>query len=294
MLSIDEIRKLAIIALFSDDDLMDTLVLKGGNALTFAYNVSNRASIDVDVSIPADFSDDLSITKRKLDDAFTRTFGDKGHQVFDTALEPKPTTLATALLSFWGGYEYSFKIIAHEKYTRLKSDPEKLRKQATAVREDNKRTFTIDISKYEYCDSKEPFELDGFTIYVYPPLIIIYEKLRALCQQIDAYVQIVPTMRRRPRARDFFDIYSLLENPTTTVDLCVSEHLPLLHAVFNAKKVPLSFLRHLGAGREFHRQGFSAMRDTVSPSVKLETFDFYFDYVMAQIARIIAQGVEKE
>jgi len=51
MLSIDEIRKLAIIALFSDDDLMDTLVLKGGNALTFAYNVSNRASIDVDVSM---------------------------------------------------------------------------------------------------------------------------------------------------------------------------------------------------------------------------------------------------
>ena len=192
------------------------------------------------------------------------------------------------------GYEYSFKIIGHENYTRLKSDLEKLRKQATAVREDNKRTFTIDISKHEYCDSKEPFELEGFTIYVYPPLIIIYEKLRALCQQMEAYASIVPTMRRRPRARDFFDIYSLLENPTTTVDLCASAHIPLLHAVFNAKKVPLSFLHQLGAEREFHRQGFSSMRDTVSPNVKLEAFDFYFDYAMKQISRIIAQGVGKE
>lgn len=290
MLSLDEIRKLTIIALFADDDLMELLVLKGGNALTYAYNVSNRSSIDIDVSIPGDFSVDLDIIKGKLDTALSRTFADAGHRIFDTALEPKPGTLSKRLASFWGGYEYSFKLIEAEKYTRLADDPERLRKQATVVREDKKRTFTIDISKYEYCDSKELRELDGFTIYVYPPLIIIYEKLRALCQQLAAYESIVSTMRRRPRARDFFDIYSLLENPATTIDLCASEHLPLLQAVFGAKKVPLEFLRQLAAEREFHRQNFSAVRDTVSPGVELQSFDFYFDYVMTQVARILERG----
>src|SRR5262249_44928094 len=141
MLSIDEIRKLTIIALFADDDLMETLVLKGGNALTYAYNVSNRSSIDIDVSIPGDFPAALQTIKRKLDDAFTRTFADKGHRVFDTTLQPKPTTLPAHLASFWGGYEFSFKIIEDEKYARFQGELEQLRRQATVVSEGQKRTF---------------------------------------------------------------------------------------------------------------------------------------------------------
>lgn len=48
---IEQIKKLALIALFSDDDLMNTLVLKGGNALDLIYRVDNRASLDLDFSI---------------------------------------------------------------------------------------------------------------------------------------------------------------------------------------------------------------------------------------------------
>ncbi|HET6251016.1 MAG TPA: hypothetical protein VFE47_25225 [Tepidisphaeraceae bacterium] len=36
------IKKLVIIAMFSDDDLMDRLVLKGGNAIDLLYRVSAR------------------------------------------------------------------------------------------------------------------------------------------------------------------------------------------------------------------------------------------------------------
>jgi predicted nucleotidyltransferase component of viral defense system len=32
-IALDEVRRRILIALFSDDELMDTLVLKGGNAL---------------------------------------------------------------------------------------------------------------------------------------------------------------------------------------------------------------------------------------------------------------------
>ncbi len=37
---IDRIKRLAIIALISDDYLMETLVLKGGNAMRMAYELS--------------------------------------------------------------------------------------------------------------------------------------------------------------------------------------------------------------------------------------------------------------
>jgi predicted nucleotidyltransferase component of viral defense system len=48
--SIDRIKRLAIIALISDDYLMETLVLKGGNAMLMAYDLSSRASYDLDFS----------------------------------------------------------------------------------------------------------------------------------------------------------------------------------------------------------------------------------------------------
>jgi hypothetical protein len=40
------IRKIAIIALFSDDVLLEHLVLKGGNAISMIYGIQGRTSID--------------------------------------------------------------------------------------------------------------------------------------------------------------------------------------------------------------------------------------------------------
>jgi predicted nucleotidyltransferase component of viral defense system len=54
-IGIDRIKELVVIAMFSDDELMDRLVLKGGNALDIIHQVSVRASIDVDFSMSDDF-----------------------------------------------------------------------------------------------------------------------------------------------------------------------------------------------------------------------------------------------
>ena len=37
---LEQIKKLAIISVFSDDTLMNTLVLKGGNALDIIYKIA--------------------------------------------------------------------------------------------------------------------------------------------------------------------------------------------------------------------------------------------------------------
>ena len=48
---LERIKKLSIIAMFSDDYLMDILVLKGGNAIDIIYGIASRASLDLDLSL---------------------------------------------------------------------------------------------------------------------------------------------------------------------------------------------------------------------------------------------------
>ncbi len=45
-IDLDEVRRLILIALFSDDELMEALVFKGGNALALIHKVGSRASLD--------------------------------------------------------------------------------------------------------------------------------------------------------------------------------------------------------------------------------------------------------
>jgi predicted nucleotidyltransferase component of viral defense system len=61
-----EVRRLTIVALFSDDLLFEQVVLKGGNALNLVYGLSPRTSLDLDFSLENDFAD--------LDDTCNRIF----------------------------------------------------------------------------------------------------------------------------------------------------------------------------------------------------------------------------
>jgi predicted nucleotidyltransferase component of viral defense system len=72
-ISIDNIKKLVLIALVSDDELMETLVLKGGNALLMAYDLSLRASWDLDFSISEDFKN-IEDAKKRMEDSIVETF----------------------------------------------------------------------------------------------------------------------------------------------------------------------------------------------------------------------------
>ncbi len=49
--SLHDIKKTAIIALFSDDELFKHLVLKDGNALDIIYGIGTRAGFDHDTFI---------------------------------------------------------------------------------------------------------------------------------------------------------------------------------------------------------------------------------------------------
>lgn len=81
-MNFEEIRRRTIVALFSDDALLDELVLKGGNAISLIYGFGNRASLDLDFSIETDFKD-VEDTSRRIFKALDGKFGEVGFTVFD-------------------------------------------------------------------------------------------------------------------------------------------------------------------------------------------------------------------
>ena len=105
-----EVRRLTIVALFSDDHLFEQLVLKGGNALNLVYGLSPRTSLDLDFSIERDFTD-LNDTRKRIFRAVRERFSSVGLVVFDESFEPKPPVPGPNQPPWWGGYELRFKLI---------------------------------------------------------------------------------------------------------------------------------------------------------------------------------------
>jgi len=177
-IDLDTLRKLTVISLFTDNDFIDVFVLKGGNALSIAYGVNDRASMDLDFSMSEDFGMDIDIVNEKLSKALETTFAEEGFVTFDVKLYPTPGIVREEYESFWGGYTLEFKVISRDKYSTLKGDLEAIRKQAAVVDMQQGKKMKIDFSKHEYTDSKTEFDLDGFTVYVYTPIRGPVRKMR--------------------------------------------------------------------------------------------------------------------
>ena len=283
-MSFDEIRKRTIIALFSDDQLTDQLVLKGGNALRLIHRVSPRTSLDLDFSLQTDFPD-FEESRQRIFRVLKDRFDSSGYVVFDESLEPKPRIRGTDIRPWWGGYELKFKIIQREKYERLARRPDKLQMDSLPIGPGQKRVFSVQISKNEYTDGKQEFELDDYRIYVYSLEMLLLEKLRALCQQMKEYeFSSHPTAR----ARDFYDIHLVLTR--TGTDLSTEENADLLRQIFAAKKVPVRLLELLPRYRDFHRQDWAAVVNTVPDD--LPDYNFHFDFVVQQVGRLKALWME--
>jgi predicted nucleotidyltransferase component of viral defense system len=272
-----EIKRLALVAMFSVDELMDVLVLKGGNLLDLVYKVSSRASLDLDFSMAGSFAvEDLPAIKEKVERSLITTFNESDFHVFDVSFTERPLNLPPEGGEFWGGYRVEFKAIELDKYRRIgQADLEGLRRNARVVGPAQQRKFKIDISKFEYCGPKQTSEFDGYTIYVYTPEMMALEKLRAICQQMPEYPVRI---RKSARARDFFDIHTLLTN--FAIKLSAPENVEVLKSVFLAKKVPLRLIGKVCEFREYHRQDYASLASTVRPGTDLRPFDYYFDYVV--------------
>lgn len=282
-LTLDQIKRVAVTAMFADDDLFESLVLKGGNALNLIHRLGSRASIDLDFSMQHDLPEGVDNFCNRVERTLNKTFRQNGYEVFDVKLEEKPKTVSEDMAHFWGGYAVQFKLIPLDLFKQYSPQIEELRKYAVAIGQGQK--FLIDVSRFEYTYGKQEAELDGYRIYVYSPQMIVCEKLRAICQQMPEYGPVIK--RARPgtaRARDFFDIHLLVTK--LCLDVTSTENQETLVGMFDVKKVPLALLGRIEAYREFHRSDFAAVQATVDADTKLEKFDFYFDFVLELVAKL--------
>lgn len=276
------IRKV-IIALFLDDRFFSRLALKGGNAIDIVYGLSGRASRDVDSSLRGrldgqelvEFSDALARS-------FDKVFSDSPYEVFDFRFGEKPSSRSAGAPAFWGGYLAEFKII--ERSRRIGSDLERKRREALKIGKNGAATFSVDFSHSEFIGDTTLAQLDDYDIQVYSPEMIVFEKLRAICQQLPAYEEVSGSQMRRPRARDFFDIHLLAQRQGE--QLFSAEKIQILDSVFEAKQVPLEYLDQIADSREYHRNDFTSVTSTVPKAEELKSFDFYFDYALSLVSRI--------
>lgn len=270
------VKKLTLVAMVADDDLLELLVLKGGNAMDLIYGVSSRSSTDLDFSTAQDIDKDQVLAK--ITRSLVAAFSAEGYTAFDIKMAQRPGTMPEELASFWGGYFVEFKLIQTKRAEALKADLEQMRRQAIIFGDGGK--FTIDISRHEYVAEKQQTNLDGYTLYVYSPEMIVCEKLRAICQQLPDYGEIVQraSVGGKSRARDFVDIDTLVAK--YSIDLGSAHTQRLIREMFRIKKVPLSYLGRVAEMRALHAAEFDTVREAMRPGAKLEPFDCYFDKVL--------------
>lgn len=280
------IRRIAIVAVFSDDVLLEKLVLKGGNALDIVHNIGGRTSMDIDLSIDGSDFEDVGDFRMRIFACLRSRFDSENLLLFDEKFQPKPSELKPGANPKWGGYEIEFKLIEPSLYKKFEGDLEQIRRNATTIWPGQERVFRIDISRNEYCAPKEAAYLDALRIYVYTLPMIVIEKLRAICQQLPDYVQ-----RKYParRARDFYDVYAVVTHGK--IDLFSQETLNLLDHIFAAKDVPIALLTRVSSAREFHRPDWPSVVNS-TPNLNPSDFDFYFDYVQELAACLHAARIK--
>jgi hypothetical protein len=272
-----DIRSLVIVSLFAEDQLLDILVLKGGNAINLIYGYGSRSSLDIDCSIDGDFANPDEVGAI-LHRALQTRFRERGMDVFDFTFRQKPSSPRAEINDRWGGYAAEFKIIDQVQLDRT-GNIEQMRRTALEIGPQHQRTFRVDFSKYEFCDQKRQGELNDYAIFVYTPEMLSIEKLRAICQQMEEY----PLQRHRtPRARDFYDIHVVLKEGE--IDWGTPHCIDLARNIFAAKEVPPQLIQLIPRYRDFHQQDWPSVENSVSG--RLEDFDFYVDFLVEESIKL--------
>lgn len=265
---IEEVINESVLALYTNPELAAHLFLKGGTALRLFENLTTRLSFD------ADFSTDRSIQDpegffQAIETALTQRFSHHDFDVIDFVYTRKPRTKSTDLPDWWGGWLCEFKLCS----TALRDTPlEDRRRNALIPGDAISPKIPLEISDHEYCGTGRFITIQGIPVHGYTRELLVLEKLRAICQQHPNY----PYHLKKNRARYFFDIQRLTENPD---DAFLASCRDQITMVFEAKEVPLKLLAdHWNDNftNEFAR-GF----DQLSGSIRGETLPFerYLDHV---------------
>lgn len=269
-MTIEEVLREVIIAIYSSPRLAKLLILKGGSAMRMFDDLRSRLSFDADFSIEKPLKR-VAPVKNEMKKCLTSRFSAHSFDIIDFHFDRRPKAENRDFPAWWGGWRCEFKLVSRKH--RGKSLDAK-RRFALKPEPSPSPKITIDLSEHEYCGKKRTKTVDGSKIQAYSKEMLVLEKLRAICQQHPEY----PYRReRKNRARDFYDIYALTIYASGEFIARCKQHVK---AVFAAKEVGLWLLRALWDDYDFideFRRGFELVKNTVSG--KVEDFETYLEHV---------------
>jgi hypothetical protein len=140
------------------------------------------------------------------------------------------------------------------------------------------------VSEYEYCGSIEKIKLEFVEVYTYSRVLLLLEKIRAVCQQHPEY----SLKGIDSRGRDFYDIEKLWqkvlrEKKTDEFIHDCKIHLPY---VFESKQVSQELLIKIFDPDflEIQKSGWETVKATVSEG--MDSFDYYVETLRDIISRM--------
>lgn len=286
----NEIRNIALKGIFSSEYLMDIVTLKGGNAMQI-LSLTNRESQDLDFSIQEGKRLSKEVEGKEFETCITEAFLKHGIKVISFKFEDKPLKRRTTTPPYWGGYKIEFSIMTASKFSEL--TPVQL-KNINAYAEPidgNKKKVKIDLSFDEYTDSRIKTKVEDFCIYIYSPLMIVYEKIRASCQQLPEY----QLSSEKTRSRDLFDIYTMLaskDGMRLREEVLNSENFHIIYKMFKLKNVDISLMLNLETIKRKLRMDYDVnVRSQVPENEAFPKFDFIFQYIQELYSELYSQLV---
>lgn len=275
MTILDVIRE-CVVALFKDAVLERTLVLKGGTALHLIEKIDSRLSTDIDFSACEKIASPALYFAR-VEDALRAHFSNHGYEVFDCKHSKKPQEKSAKYPEFWAGWSFEFKLVSYE--TTYENEEGKRRAALIPEGAASSRIF-FDVSEHEYCASVQRVEISGSNVASYTGQLLVAEKIRAICQQHGAY----PYGRKKNRARDYYDIYQLVRKYRSPE--FYHELLAVIPLVFQAKQVDQALILRIFDPDfvAYQRSHFISVEASVSG--KTEPFDFYAEQLKLLLSDI--------
>lgn len=286
MATLDEykiIRTRVLTSIFRETKIAEKFALKGGTALDIGYNMpQGRYSSDIDLSMNEDIPGTLEDVKEVFKVALERNLSEYDLFPIDVVLKRNPKRQSLDRPRH-GGYILKFFLVKYSDHqSELKNKAKGARSRVKKISSpENGGKFKIDISKYDFWeDDMISLELvDDFTVPMYTLNMIMYEKIKAICEQ-------VPKKGTKSRAKDYYDVFiihnHLLDNPDKLDHALGSEECRIyMSKCFESASLDLDILDRISEARDSHKSSFEILRETLREPYRseLKEFDFYAGYV---------------
>lgn len=290
---IQHFQNLSLCAILSSDIFANKTVLTGGSVMNLFYNVHNRISVDLDLSLESPILPyEYVRLETELDHNFDETFSKEKYKVLNSRLEIRSLNLHNKFSdeNLFNPkeilYKYAFQLMDLHEYEdifnhsgRTKRQKESRCKESIIKLPNKKNFFEIDFKWEGPIIEKQVYEINSYTLEAPSPFVLFCKKMIGILAHTP-HIGDTPEKFKRARSQDFFDIHSLIDSQMIHLqDLIQPNHLSIFQTMLTEKNIATSSLKNLKKHCEFHQSNFTDSVQNMS-LLPLKTFEYYFDCII--------------